>query len=107
MLDRLAAGPTSVSELARPLPMTLAAAVQHVQVLEASGLISSHKSGRVRICAVDEEALRSTEQWLADRRLVWERRLDRLGAVLDHQVAADEHVLTTPPRQGPETGLNP
>lgn len=83
MLDRLATGPTSVSELARPLAMTLAAVLQHVQVLESSGLIRSHKAGRVRVCTLDEAALRATEQWLTDRRTVWEGRLDRLGAVLD------------------------
>ena len=83
ILDRLTQGPASVSELARPLPMTLAAVVQHVQVLEASGLIASRKTGRVRTCSLDPDALRSAEQWLTDRRSVWERRLDRLGAVLD------------------------
>jgi DNA-binding transcriptional ArsR family regulator len=82
MLDRLAAGPASVSELARPLEMTLAAVVQHVQVLERSGLIESHKTGRVRVCSLDERALRRAEQWFTDRRAVWERRLDGLGAVL-------------------------
>ncbi len=63
--------------------MTLAAVVQHVQVLEASGLVESRKAGRVRTCSMNEDALRSTEQWLSDRRTVWQRRLDRLGAVLD------------------------
>lgn len=89
MLDRLALGPASVSELAKPLPMTLAAVVQHVQVLEASGLITSQKTGRVRTCSINADALRSAEQWFADRRAVWERRLDRLGAVLDEQAASD------------------
>lgn len=85
MIDRLARGPASVTELARPLHMTLAAVVQHVQVLEASGLVESRKTGRVRECSVNESALRSLEQWLTDRRSVWEGRLDRLGAVLDEQ----------------------
>ncbi len=85
MLDRLASGPASVTELGRPLTMTLAAVVQHVQVLEASGLVESRKSGRVRTCSVNRSALRSAEQWLTDRRTVWERRLDRLGDVLDEQ----------------------
>jgi DNA-binding transcriptional ArsR family regulator len=85
MIDRLAQGPASVSELARPLQMTLAAVVQHVQVLESSGLIESRKTGRVRTCSINQDALRSAEQWLTDRRTVWQRRLDRLGAVLDEQ----------------------
>lgn len=87
MLDRLAEGPASVSELARPLQMTLAAVVQHVQVLESSGLVQSRKTGRVRTCSINEAALRSAEQWLADRRTVWQRRLDRLDAVMDEQAA--------------------
>jgi len=89
MIDRLARGPASVTELAQPLHMTLAAVVQHVQVLEASGLIKSRKTGRVRECSVNERALRSAEQWLTDRRTLWERRLDRLGAVLDEQAQGD------------------
>ncbi len=89
MIDRLAQGPASVSELARPLQMTLAAVVQHVQVLESSGLIESRKTGRVRMCSINQDALRSTEQWLTDRRTVWQRRLDRLGAVLDEQAPHD------------------
>jgi DNA-binding transcriptional ArsR family regulator len=89
MIDRLAQGPTSVSELARPLQMTLAAVVQHVQVLESSGLIESRKTGRVRTCSINQDALRSTEQWLTDRRTVWQRRLDRLGMVLDEQAPQD------------------
>lgn len=94
MLDRLVTGPASVTELARPLPMTLAAAVQHVQVLEASGLVESRKTGRVRTCSVNESALRSAEQWFTDRRLVWERRLDRLGDLLDEQAQQKSHHST-------------
>ncbi|WP_199506283.1 metalloregulator ArsR/SmtB family transcription factor [Geodermatophilus sp. TF02-6] len=82
MLEQLAEGPASVSELARPLRMSLAAVVQHVQVLEAGGLIESRKTGRVRTCTLSERGMRSTEQWLTDRRTVWERRLD-LATVLD------------------------
>ncbi len=90
MIHRLAEGPASVSELARPLQMTLAAVLQHVQVLEASGLVESRKTGRVRTCSINGEALRSTEQWLTDRRTVWQRRFDRLGAVLDEQVRSEQ-----------------
>lgn len=99
MIDRLARGPASVTELARPLRMTLAAVVQHVQVLEASGLVASHKTGRVRQCSVNQSALRSVEQWLTDRRTVWEGRLDRLGAVLDEQAQLD--VPPPTPKRGP------
>ncbi|MGH3426872.1 MAG: ArsR/SmtB family transcription factor [Mycobacteriales bacterium] len=79
MMERLSHGPASVSELARPHAMTLAAVVQHVQVLEASGLVRSQKVGRTRTCSINPAALRSAEQWIADRRTGWERRLDRLG----------------------------
>lgn len=82
MLDRLGHGPASVSELAAPLPMSLAAVVQHVQLLEASGLLRTEKVGRVRTCSVRPEALGTAEQWLAQQRTEWERRLDRLGVVL-------------------------
>jgi DNA-binding transcriptional ArsR family regulator len=97
MIHRLAEGPASVSELARPLRITLAAVVQHVQVLEASGLVESRKTGRVRTCSINKDALRSTEQWLTDRRTVWQRRLDRLGAVLDEQVPSEPAPQDTPP----------
>ena len=89
MIDRLAQAPASVSELARPLPMTLAAVVQHVQVLESSGLIESRKTGRVRTCSINQDALSATEQWLTERRTVWQRRLDRLGVVLDGPASQD------------------
>ena len=83
MVDRLCRGPASVSELAAPLDMTLAAVVQHVQVLEASGLVASEKVGRVRTCRIEPAVLRSVEHWIAERRTDWERRLDRLGDVLN------------------------
>src|SRR4051812_21271947 len=89
MLDQLTAGPASVTELARPLRMTLAAVVQPVQVLEASGLAESGKVGRGRTGRLNEEGLRAAERWLTDRRSAWERRLDRLGEVLDEQAAAE------------------
>lgn len=83
MVERLSAGPASVSELARPLAMSLAAVLQHVQVLEASGLVRTRKTGRTRTCSIDPVALRSAESWIAERRTLWERRLDRLGEVLE------------------------
>jgi DNA-binding transcriptional ArsR family regulator len=82
MIERLARGPASVSELAEPLDMSLSAVVQHLAVLEASGLVRSEKVGRVRTCHVDSGALRAAEQWIAERRSLWERRFDRLGSYL-------------------------
>lgn len=79
MLDRLARGDASVSELAAPLDMSLPAVVQHLAVLEGSGLVRSSKQGRVRTCRMEPRALRAAEDWLADRRVQWERRLDALG----------------------------
>jgi DNA-binding transcriptional ArsR family regulator len=82
MVERLTRGPASVSELAEPLAMSLSAVVQHLAVLEASGLVRTAKIGRVRTCQIEPKALRTAEQWIADRRTLWERRLDRLGAYL-------------------------
>jgi DNA-binding transcriptional ArsR family regulator len=82
MVDRLTRGPASVSELARPFAMSLPAVVQHLRVLEASGLVRSEKIGRVRTCRIEPAALRTAEQWITDRRIAWERRLDRLGDFL-------------------------
>ena len=82
LVDRLSRGPASVSSLAEPLEMSLPAVMQHLQVPEASGLVRSEKVGRVRTCRIDPAALRTAEQWIADRRSLWERRLDRLDAYL-------------------------
>lgn len=82
MVERLSRGPASVSELAKPFDMSLPAVVQHLQVLEQSGLVHSQKVGRVRTCTIDSGALSQAEQWINDRRLAWERRLDRLGEFL-------------------------
>lgn len=85
MVERLSRGPVSVSELARPLEMSLSAVIQHLEVLEASGLIRSEKLGRVRTCRIEPEALRTAEEWIAGRRVNWERRLDRLASYLAEQ----------------------
>ena len=85
MVERLARGPASVSELAEPFAMSLPAVVQHLAVLEASGLVTSEKVGRVRTCRIDEHGLSAAEQWIHSRRQVWEQRLDRLGAFLLEQ----------------------
>lgn len=82
MVERLSRGPASVSELAEPLAMSLSAVVQHLQVLEASGLVRTEKVGRVRTCRIDPAALSLAEQWINERRAQWERRLDRLGEYL-------------------------
>jgi DNA-binding transcriptional ArsR family regulator len=82
MVERLSRGPASVSELARPFAMTLPAVVQHLQVLEESGLVRSEKVGRVRTCRIQPAALRTAERWITERRAAWERRLDRLGDYL-------------------------
>lgn len=83
MVDRLAQGPATVSELAEPLAMSLPGVMQHLKVLEASGLVASEKVGRVRTCRIEPKALSQAERWIAERRALWERRLDRLGAFLD------------------------
>jgi DNA-binding transcriptional ArsR family regulator len=90
MVERLSGGPASVSALAQPLAMSLPAVIQHLQVLEASGLVRSEKIGRVRTCRIEPAALRGAEQWIAARQAAWERRLDRLGGYL----AADDNQET-------------
>jgi DNA-binding transcriptional ArsR family regulator len=82
MVERLARGPASVSELAKPFAMSLPAIVQHLQILEASGLVRSQKIGRVRTCRIEASALKTVESWVTERRATWEHRLDRLGVFL-------------------------
>ena len=83
IVARLSRGPASVSELAAPLAMSLPAVVQHIDVLQKSGLVRSHKAGRVRTCALEPTPLHVVEQWIAQQRGAWEERFDRLGDVLD------------------------
>ena len=83
VVARLSRGPQSVSELAEPMDMTLAAVVQHLQVLEESGLVRSEKSGRVRTCRIEPITLTAAAAWIADRKATWQRRLDRLGELLE------------------------
>src|SRR5271154_3415383 len=90
MVERLTFGPASVSELAEPLEMSLAAVVQHVQVLEACGVVRTEKVGRTRICQIEPAAMSAAETWIADRRRGWVARLDRLGDVLDEVATAEE-----------------
>ena len=85
IVERLGRGPASVTELARPFEMSLPAVVQHIHVLEASGLVRSEKIGRVRTCRVDDRSMATAETWISDRRTIWQRRLDRLGDYLAEQ----------------------
>jgi DNA-binding transcriptional ArsR family regulator len=78
IVERLTRGPASVSELAKPLDMTLPAVVQHLAVLQESGVVASEKHGRVRTCRIEPAALRAAERWIIDRRAAWEKNLDRL-----------------------------
>lgn len=82
IVERLSRGPASVSELAEPFDMSLPAVVQHLRVLEQSGLIRTEKKGRVRTCTIDTGALTLAEEWINKRRMAWNRRLDRLGVLL-------------------------
>ena len=95
MVERLSGGPASASDLARPLPMSLPAVLQHLQVLEGAGLVHSEKVGRVRRFSIEPGALSLAEQWIQARRTEWERRLDRLGAY-----------LATLVREGEQDGLD-
>ena len=88
MVQQLSRGPATVSELAKPLSISLPAVMQHLAVLEASGVVTSQKEGRVRTCKVEPKALSAAEQWIVERRQAWERKLDRLGEYLD--ATADE-----------------
>jgi DNA-binding transcriptional ArsR family regulator len=97
VVHRLCVGPASTTELARPFPMALTSFAQHMQVLEAAGLVRSTKTGRVRIFTLDPLALRPAAAWLEEQRTVWTQRLDRLDAFLladtpDDTVAPDDTV---------------
>jgi DNA-binding transcriptional ArsR family regulator len=82
MVEKISQGPIPVSQLAAPFPMSLAAVVQHLQVLEESGLVHTEKTGRVRTCRIEPAGLTAAEQWIDHLRSTWERRLDRLGEIL-------------------------
>lgn len=93
MVERLISGPASVSDLAKPLAMSLPAVMQHLQVLEACGLVRSEKAGRVRTCHIEPAPLRHAEDWLSRQRTAWENRLDRLGEYLAEQSTPSPDVL--------------
>jgi DNA-binding transcriptional ArsR family regulator len=82
LVEHLSNGPASVSDLAKPLGISVAAVVQHLDVLERSGIVRTQKIGRVRTCHIDPKGLDIAAQWIAERRSLWERRLDRLGDIL-------------------------
>ena len=99
VIDRLTRGPASVSELAAPFESTLAAIVQHVQVLEASGLVATQKVGRTRTCRISTEAVARAERWLSERRELWEGRFDRLGAIVESDGQAAPKTRRAKPRR--------
>ncbi len=90
LIERLSAGPAAVSALAEPLDMSLAAVVQHVQVLQDAGLVRSEKVGRVRTCQLVPDALAPIQEWISARRTPWESRLDALGEVLAERPGTDQ-----------------
>jgi DNA-binding transcriptional ArsR family regulator len=90
IVERLGEGPATVSELAAPLPISLPATVQHLQVLQETGLVRSEKVGRVRTCVAEPGALRPVEVWVAERRSDWDRRLDTLGEYLTERAGGAE-----------------
>jgi DNA-binding transcriptional ArsR family regulator len=106
IIEQLSKGPASVSELARPLPMSLPSVVQHLQVLEASGLIRSEKVGRVRTCHLDLKRLDRAEDWIKGRRAEWEHCLDRLGDYLA-ATAPDNPAGSPVPNPAPDPKCNP
>lgn len=105
MLERLSQGPASVSELGKPLAMSLAAVLQHVQILESSGLVQSRKLGRTRTCRLNAATLRSAERWISQRRALVEHQLDRLGEYLDD--TADQPSTGPTGPTGPATSHDP
>jgi DNA-binding transcriptional ArsR family regulator len=90
MVERLCRSPASVSELAQPLDMSMSAVMQHLDVLQASGLVRSEKVGRVRTFHIETNGLRTAERWIAERRTSWERRFDRLGDFLAELAPEEE-----------------
>ncbi len=89
MIERLVAGPASVTELSTPFSMSLSAIGQHIQLLEASGLVTTQKKGRVRMVELKTETLVGAELWFELHRARWERRLDRLGCLIEEKEEAN------------------
>lgn len=95
IVEQLSQGPASVTDLARPLGITLAAVVQHIQILEQSGVVRTRKVGRLRTCQIEPAGLNIAAEWLAERRSLWERRLDRLGELLAEEPPAEQATTET------------
>lgn len=95
IVERLTAGPASVTELATPFTVSLSAIGQHIALLESCGLVTSSKVGRVRTVQLAPEALARAERWFIDHRAHWERRLDRLGTLLEEDDDSDCEEETT------------
>ena len=104
MVERLSRGPASVSDLAQPLDMSLPAVMQHLQVLETSGLVRSEKSGRVRMCRIEPKTFAAAEGWFARRRASWERKFDRLEAFLVEEDAEQSKSARSPRSSTPRRG---
>jgi DNA-binding transcriptional ArsR family regulator len=83
IVEKLVRGPSSVSRLAAPLEITITAVRQHLDVLEACGLVRTQKVGRVRTCSFETKGLAVLEQWIGEQRSMWEQALDRLGDFLE------------------------
>jgi DNA-binding transcriptional ArsR family regulator len=90
VVERLSAGPAATSDLAKPFKMALPSFLQHLDVLQESGLVRSTKTGRVRTYELAPQAMRRAEDWMATRRAAWEKRLDQLDSFLNELKEADE-----------------
>ncbi len=80
---QLCDGEATIGELAKPFQMALPSVLKHIRILESSGLVSSEKTGRVRTCSLQKDALATLEVWLAAQREIWEHRLDRLETYVE------------------------
>ncbi len=89
-MQRLGAGPATVSELSQPFDMALPSFMKHMRVLEESGLVSSSKSGRVRTCTLKQEKLEAAERWFEEQRALWSSRYDNLDNLLE-QLQGDDN----------------
>jgi DNA-binding transcriptional ArsR family regulator len=83
MVERLAKGEATVKQLAEPFPMSLPAVLQHLQLLESTGLVKTEKAGRVRTCSLNREKVLDAERWFVDRRKTWEGLMDRMADVVN------------------------
>jgi DNA-binding transcriptional ArsR family regulator len=103
IVARLIRSPTSVGELAEPLAMALPSVMQHLQVLQDCGLVTTRKLGRVRTCSIESAGLRMAEAWLSSQRTAWEIRLDDLGGYLsqpgDEQHSTDDDAAPSTERK--------